>query len=99
MGKASVSAHASGGILTNPTIFGYTPSTNTYHLGGEAGAEAIAPIDKLQGYVRSAVASEMSDGISRMITLLEQLVDKDTSVYLNSKEISKAVNRDLGVVY
>ena len=99
VGKSSVSAHASGGILTKPTIFGYTPSTNTYHLGGEAGAEAIAPIDKLQGYVKAAVASEMSDGISRMITLLEQLVDKDTSVYLNSKEISKAVNRDLGVVY
>lgn len=99
VGSSSVSAHASGGILTKPTIFGYTPSTNTYHLGGEAGAEAIAPIDKLQGYVKAAVASEMSDGISRMITLLEKLVDKDTSVYLNSKEISKAVNRDLGVVY
>ena len=99
VGKSRVSAHASGGILTKPTIFGYTPSTNTYHLGGEAGAEAIAPIDKLQGYVKAAVASEMSDGISRMITLLEKLVDKDTSVYLNSKEISKAVNRDLGVVY
>lgn len=99
VGTSNVSAHASGGILTKPTIFGYTPATNTYHLGGEAGAEAIAPIDTLQGYVKAAVASEMSGGIATMISLLEKLVDKDTSVYLNSKEISKAVNRDLGVVY
>lgn len=99
VGTSNVSAHASGGILTKPTIFGYTPSTDTYHLGGEAGAEAIAPIDTLQGYVKAAVASEMSGGIATMISLLEKLVDKDTSVYLNSKEISKAVNRDLGVVY
>ena len=91
--------HAEGGILTKPTIFGYTPSTDTWHLGGEAGAEAIAPIDVLQGYVRSAVAAEMSGGIQTMIGLLEKLVDKDTSVYLNSKEISQAVNKDLGVAF
>lgn len=95
----AVAAHAAGGILTKPTIFGYTPSTGTWHLGGEAGAEAIAPIDVLQGYVRSAVAAEMSGGIQTMIGLLEKLVDKDTKVYLNSKEISKAVNKDLGVVF
>ena len=53
---ANVQKHAAGGILTKPTIFGYTPSTNTYHLGGEAGAEAVAPIDVLQKYVRQAVA-------------------------------------------
>lgn len=52
---SNISAHAAGGILTKPTIFGYTPATDTYHLGGEAGAEAIAPIDVLQGYVRAAV--------------------------------------------
>ena len=95
----SVAAHAAGGILTKPTIFGYTPSTGTWHLGGEAGAEAIAPIDVLLGYVRSAVAAEISGGIQTMIRLLEKLVDKDTKVYLNSKEISKAVNRDLGVIF
>ena len=96
---AKVKKNAEGGILTKPTIFGYTPSTNTFQLGGEAGAEAIAPIDKLQGYVRDAVAAEMSGGIQTMIRLLEKLVDKDTSIYLNSKEISKAVNKDLGVVF
>lgn len=99
---ARVKAHAEGGILTKPTIFGYTPSSGTYHLGGEAGAEAVAPIDKLQGYVRAAVAAE-NEGqeslLKAILTVLQAILDKDTSVYLNSKEISKAVNKELGVVF
>ena len=100
--NVNVSAHASGGILTKPTIFGYTPSTNTYHLGGEAGAEAIAPIDKLQGYIRAAVAAE-NEGqeslLKAILTVLQAILDKDTAVYLSGKEISKAVNKELGVVF
>lgn len=102
MQTARVKAHAEGGILTKPTIFGYTPSSGTYHLGGEAGAEAVAPIDKLQGYVRAAVAAE-NEGqeslLKAILTVLQAILDKDTSVYLNSKEISKAVNKELGVVF
>lgn len=72
----NVAPHAAGGILTKPTIFGYTPSTNTWHLGGEAGAEAIAPIDVLQGYVRSAVADVMKDNSNgQVVNLLEQMVE------------------------
>ena len=99
--KTTVKKHALGGILTEPTIFGFTPSTGTYHLGGEAGKEAVAPISTLQKYVRESVAEEnagLSAKMSRMIELLEGLLDKDTAVYLNSKEISKAVNKDLGVL-
>ena len=98
----NVRMHASGGILTKPTIFGYTPSTNTYHLGGEAGAEAIAPIDKLQGYVRAAVAEEnagQSSLLQAILTVLQAILDKDTAVYLSSKEITKAVNKELGGVF
>ena len=100
--KASVKKNAAGGILTKPTIFGYTPSTGQWQLGGEAGKEAIAPIDTLQQYVRAAVAEETAEQnnlLARMVELLEALLGKDTAVYLNSKEISKAVNRDLGVIF
>ena len=99
--KTTVKKHALGGILTEPTIFGFTPSTGTYHLGGEAGKEAVAPISTLQKYVRESVAEEnagIAVLLARMIELLEGLLDKDTAVYLNSKEISKAVNKDLGVL-
>lgn len=54
---ANVRANANGGILTKPTIFGYTPSTNTYQLGGEAGDEAIAPIETLKKYIAEAVVA------------------------------------------
>ena len=95
---ANVSAHAAGGILTKPTIFGYTPSTNTYHLGGEAGAEAIAPIDVLQGYVRSAVADGMKSGESGKVTsLLEKMVELlqisagNTTIEINGREFGRMV--------
>ena len=49
----NVKWNAEGGILTQPTIFGMTG--NTLLGGGEAGDEAIAPITKLQDYIRAAV--------------------------------------------
>ena len=56
--------NAEGGILTKPTIFGSIG--NTMLGGGEAGAEAIAPIDVLQTYVRNAVRAE-TESIGRII--------------------------------
>ena len=55
----SVKWNAEGGILNRPTIFGM--AGNTLLGGGEAGAEAIAPIDVLQGYVSAAVRNETAD--------------------------------------
>lgn len=48
-----ISWYAEGGILKKPTIFG--SSGSTLLGGGEAGYEAVAPIDTLKGYVRDAV--------------------------------------------
>lgn len=50
--------NAEGAILNRATIFGKVGET--YQIGGEAGAEAIAPIDKLQAYVSTAVAEVMA---------------------------------------
>lgn len=96
---ASVRANAKGGILTKPTIFGYTPSTNTYQLGGEAGAEAIAPISTLQKYVAEAVASQNGNTesmLQQMVVLLQKLLDKDSNTYLDGEKISQNVNKKLG---
>lgn len=54
--KIGIKWNAEGGILTRPTLFGSVG--NTLLGGGEAGSEAIAPIDILQGYVRAAVQQE-----------------------------------------
>lgn len=56
--------NAEGAVLTKPTIFGAVG--NTLMGGGEAGAEAIAPIAVLQDYIRDAVASQNS-GIERAV--------------------------------
>lgn len=45
-----------GAVLNDPTIFGINPFSGNLMAGGEAGAEAIAPIDTLQDYVKQAVS-------------------------------------------
>ena len=56
MPSFSVKWNAEGGILTKPTIFGMAGTTLLG--GGEKGNEAILPIDKLKGYVSTAVQAE-----------------------------------------
>lgn len=49
--KFSVEWYAKGGIMENPTVFGTTGST--LHVGGEAGAEAILPLDSFYNHLDS----------------------------------------------
>nr|WP_179394988.1 phage tail tape measure protein [Lacticaseibacillus absianus] len=51
----SVAWHAAGGIFNKPTLF--AGGDGSLHGVGEAGAEAVAPLDKLMGYVQQAVAN------------------------------------------
>lgn len=74
--------NAEGGILTKTTIFGQVG--NTYLGGGEAGKEAIAPIDTLQGYVQAAVRAEngglqqtVIEQIRNLISFLSGIIPKD----------------------
>ena len=93
---ANVKKHAAGGILTKPTIFGYTPSTNTYHLGGEAGAEAVAPIDVLQKYVREAVA-EANGSAGDVIVPVYIGTEKLDEIIVKAKE--RVTSRSGGYAY
>ena len=63
----NVKWNAQGGVLNQPTIFGQMGDTMLG--GGEAGPEAIAPIETLQRYIREAVSFN-DEGIRR--TLIEQ---------------------------
>lgn len=50
--------YAKGGIMTKPTLFG----------GGEAGPEAVLPIERLQGFVDKAVQKAMgTDGTTKIV--------------------------------
>ena len=71
----SVEWYKNGAILTQPTMFGFNPFTNSAMIGGEAGAEAIAPISTLQDYISEAMdggsAAILSQILSALIALLE----------------------------
>ena len=73
--KISVDWYAKGGILTEPTAFGINPSNGNLRVGGEAGDEAVAPIETLLGYVRTAVNesnSGMYEALRNIILLMTE---------------------------
>lgn len=88
----SLFTHADGAVFSKPTLF---DTSSGYHLVGEAGAEAVAPIGVLQGYVKSAVSEAMGSGMERkldqMLTVLgegfsgmNQPIILDTGVLVGS---------------
>lgn len=64
----NVKWNAEGAILKRPTIFG-RDANGQLQGGGEAGTEAVAPIETLQTYIRQAVRED-DEAIIR--TLIEQ---------------------------
>lgn len=54
--KLGIQWYAKGGVLEEPTAFGI--NGNKLMVGGEAGPEAVAPIDVLQKYIAEAVAAQ-----------------------------------------
>lgn len=66
--KLRIAWHAEGGIFNKPTIF---ETAKGLHGVGEAGAEAITPISKLQQYVSAAV-SEQNKAIVEALRAIEQ---------------------------
>lgn len=88
--KVGIKWNAEGGILDEATIFGRMG--NTLLGAGEKGPEAIAPIDVLLGYVRTAVQTE-NEGIIR--TLIEQ--NRNLMDFL-ARIIPSGVRLDSGVL-
>lgn len=73
--KLGIDWYANGGIMTKPTAFGINGSN--VMVGGEAGAEAIAPIDTLKGYVSEAVASQNEELVEILERILNAIVNSD----------------------
>lgn len=105
--KFSIDWYKEGGILKQPTIFGFNPFKNSAMVGGEAGAEAIAPISELQGYVRSAVREQNMTIEDVLYSILELLSDylpqlQSRKLVLDSGalvgELSSPIDYELGVI-
>lgn len=69
--------YAKGGILEEPTAFGINPATGNVMVGGEAGPEAVAPIETLQQYVREAVDSQNQKIIEVLVQILGAIMSMD----------------------
>ena len=94
--------------MEEPTLFGFNGATGKAMVGGEAGAEAIAPIDVLMGYVRAAVQEENSAvayKLEQLIALLSQYLPEiiknmAKQIYLDSGvlvgELSNDIDRKMG---
>ena len=101
--KIGVEWYADGGIMTKPTAFGYNPMTGSTMVGGESGAEAIVPIDRLQGYVTTAVKEQTSDltyGMNKLIDLLSTYLpdirdNMDRPIMLDSNKVVNATARKM----
>ncbi len=72
--------YAEGGIMKDPTAFGFNPFTGNLMVGGEAGAEAIAPIDTLQAYVAEAVAAQNGPMIAVLNRILDAILRMDENM-------------------
>lgn len=90
--KMSISWYKDGGIFTKPTIFD-TP----FGLKGvgEAGAEAVLPIDRLEGYISGAI--EKAQNVVNFDTLaaaIEDLASRPMVMNINGRQFATATASD-----
>lgn len=78
-----------GGVMTDPTAFGFNPFSGKTMIGGEAGDEAIAPIETLKEYIREAVSENdvgvvkvITDGFEKLLVFLQQYIPEMTNMRL-----------------
>ena len=105
--KLSVEWYKDGGILTDPTAFGFNPYSGKVMAGGEAGPEAIAPISTLQSYVQEAVSEsnyQMYQVMNQMLSLMTQYFPQmaNTQLVLDTGtlvgELAEPMNEELGKI-
>ena len=106
--KLSVKWNADGAIFNKPTVF---DTAYGYQGVGEAGAEAVAPIDKLMGYVQSAVRNETNGINTTMYSILNllqsflpEIISKSNKqIVLNNGvlvgELASSIDEKLGYIY
>lgn len=82
--KLGIEWYAEGGVMEKPTVFGV--NGNNAMVGGEAGKEAIAPIDVLQGYVAQAVASQNAALVAVLEKILGAILSLDENMGGNMRE-------------
>lgn len=87
--KFSVSWYKNGGIMMKPTIFGL--NGNKLMAGGEAGPEAILPLDRLEGFIANAVENKMGVvNLQALADAVEELASRPIELSINGKQFAYA---------
>ena len=90
--KLGVKWYAKGGIFTRPTIF---PTASGFKGVGEAGAEAVLPIDRLQGYVTEAILrSTPQQDLTPLVNAIEELAGRPIGININGRQFAQATAGD-----
>ena len=87
--KFSVDWYANGGILNSPTIFGM--NGDRAMGGGEAGAEAVLPIELLKTYIRDEMQSNNA-ALAQMIcrgTVRADILFIENNIALGDKKLAE----------
>ena len=89
----SIEWYKNGGIMTRPTIFGVNGSS--LMAGGEAGAEAILPIEKLRDYIADTVEDKMNIvNLGALANSIEKLADRAINLNINGRNFATATAGD-----
>lgn len=86
--------NADGAIFSKATIFGM--ANGRLQVAGEAGAEAVAPIDVLQGYVANAVAAQNQGMYEMMAQMMESMREYTEAVTDGMRESMQNVTIKIG---
>lgn len=86
--KFSIKWYKLGAIFTKPTLFN-TPFG--FKGVGEAGAEAVLPINKLEGYIANAIEKTQNVvNLDRMAAAIEDLANRPNIFRINDRDIALA---------
>lgn len=92
--KLSITWNKEGAIFRKPTLF---DTRSGYQGVGEAGAEAVLPIEKLENWMNNGfnhIASSNSyanDRIERLIEVAEDILAKDTNIYMDKEKVGQSM--------
>lgn len=87
--KFSIQWYKNGGIMMNPTLFGI--NGNKLMAGGEAGPEAILPIDRLEGYIENAIQKTQNVvNLDTLAAAIEDLASRPISLRIGDREVALA---------
>lgn len=91
--KLSIEWYKDGGIMMKPTIFGM--NGHSLMAGGEAGPEAILPIDRLEGYIAGAIEKTMNVvNLDSLAAAVEELASRPVQLNINGRQFALATAGD-----